>query len=449
MYSFFETLKNIWKIEELKNRIFITLFFLAIYRLGAQVVLPGIDSVQLAELSSRTQGGGLLGILNAFTGGAFANASVFALGIMPYISASIVVQLMGIAVPYLQKLQKEGESGRKTINQITRWLTILICVVQAPAYLYSLGALGVPETAFILGKTPVFVFSSVVILVTGCVFAMWLGEKITDKGIGNGISLLITVGIIASLPQAFFQEFTSRVTQSNGGAITILIELVIWIVVIALCVLLVKAVRQVPVQYARRTASGGFDKNQASSRQYIPLRLNASGVMPIIFAQAIMFAPAYVGQLFGDSSFGQWLQTSFSDMFGLWYNILFGFLIIVFTYFYTAITVPTNKMSDDLKRSGGFVPGIRPGGETSEFLDKIMSLITFPGSLFLAAVSVLPAIIVQIMGMQQGWALFYGGTSLLIMVGVAIDTIQQINAYLLNRHYDGLMKTGKNRKVVA
>ena len=447
MYSFFETLKNIWKIEELRNRIFITLFFLAIYRLGAQVVLPGIDSVQLAELSNRTQGGGLLGIFNAFTGGAFANASVFALGIMPYISASIVVQLMGIAVPYLQKLQKEGESGRKTINQITRWLTILICVVQAPAYLYSLGALGVPESAFILGKTPVFVFSSVVILVTGCVFAMWLGEKITDKGIGNGISLLITVGIIASLPQAFFQEFTSRVTQSNGGAITILIELVIWIVVIALCVLLVKAVRQVPVQYARRTASGGFDKNQASSRQYIPLRLNASGVMPIIFAQAIMFAPAYVGQLFGDSSFGQWLQTSFSDMFGLWYNILFGFLIIVFTYFYTAITVPTNKMSDDLKRSGGFVPGIRPGGETSEFLDKIMSLITFPGSLFLAAVSVLPAIIVQIMGMQQGWALFYGGTSLLIMVGVAIDTIQQINAYLLNRHYDGLMKTGKKRKL--
>ena len=391
MYSFFETLKNIWKIEELRNRIFITLFFLAIYRLGAQVVLPGIDSVQLAELSSRTQGGGLLGILNAFTGGAFANASVFALGIMPYISASIVVQLMGIAVPYLQKLQKEGESGRKTINQITRWLTILICVVQAPAYLYSLGALGVPESAFILGKTPVFVFSSVVILVTGCVFAMWLGEKITDKGIGNGISLLITVGIIASLPQALFQEFKSRVTQSNGGAITILIEVDIWIVVIALC--------------------------------------------------------AYVGQLFGDSSFGQWLQTSFSDMFGLWYNILFGFLIIVFTYFYTAITVPTNKMSDDLKRSGGFVPGIRPGGETSEFLDKIMSLITFPGSLFLAAVSVLPAIIVQIMGMQQGWALFYGGTSLLIMVGVAIDTIQQINAYLLNRHYDGLMKTGKKRKL--
>lgn len=445
MYSFIETLKNIWKISELRDRIFITLFFLAIYRLGAQVVLPGIDSVQLAELSSRTQGGGLLGILNAFTGGAFANASVFALGIMPYISASIVVQLMGIAVPYLQKLQKEGESGRKTINQITRWLTILICVVQAPAYLYSLGALGVPESAFIVGKTPVFVISSVIILVTGCVFAMWLGEKITDKGIGNGISLLITVGIIASLPQAFFQEFTSRVTQSNGGAITILIELVIWVVVIGLCVLLVKAVRQVPVQYARRTASGGFDKNQASSRQYIPLRLNASGVMPIIFAQAIMFAPVSIGQLLGNSSLGQWLQTNFSDMFGLWYNILFGFLIIVFTYFYTAITVPTNKMSDDLKRSGGFVPGIRPGNETSEYLDSVMSHITFPGSLYLAVIAIFPAIVVQLIGMQQGWALFYGGTSLLIMVGVAIDTIQQVNAYLLNHHYDGLMKSGSMR----
>ena len=354
---------------------------------------------------------------------------------------------MGIAVPYLQKLQKEGESGRKTINQITRWLTILICVVQAPAYLYSLGALGVPESAFIMGKGVGFIVPSVIILVTGCVFAMWLGEKITDRGIGNGISLLITVGIIASLPQSFVQEFTSRVFESNGGLILILIELVVWVIVIGLCVLLVLAVRQIPVQYARRTRSGSLDRNQASSRQYIPLRLNASGVMPIIFAQAIMFAPAYMGQLLGDSNVGLWMQASFSDMFGLWYNILFGLLIVGFTFFYTAITVPTNKMSDDLKRSGGFVPGIRPGSETSEFLDKIMSLITFPGSLFLAALSVLPAIVVQIMGMQQGWALFYGGTSLLIMVGVAIDTIQQINAYLLNRHYDGLMKTDKNRKL--
>ena len=448
MNSFFETLKNIWKIEELKNRIFITLFFLAIYRLGAQVVLPGIDSVQLAELSSRTQGGGLLGILNAFTGGAFANASVFALGIMPYISASIVVQLMGIAVPYLQKLQKEGESGRKTINQITRWLTILICVVQAPAYLYSLGALGVPESAFILGKTPVFVFSSVVILVTGCVFAMWLGEKITDKGIGNGISLLITVGIIASLPQAFFQEFTSRVTQSNGGAITILIELVIWIVVIALCVLLVKAVRQVPVQYARRTASGSYEKNISGSRQFLPLKLNASGVMPIIFAQALMFVPGLIGgsSLLKDYSIGQWMISNFSDIFGLWYNVVFGLLIMIFTFFYTAITVPTSKMADDLKRSGGFIPGIRPGTETDTYLNKIMSHITLPGSVFLALIAVFPAFVVQFMDVQQGWALFFGGTSLLIMVGVAIDTMQQVNSYLLNKHYDGLMKAGKNRK---
>jgi preprotein translocase subunit SecY len=449
MNKFIETLRNIWKIEELRTRIAITLGLLLVYRFGAQVVLPGIDSVQLSELANRTDGGGLLGILNAFTGGAFANASVFALGIMPYISASIVVQLMGIAIPYLQKLQKEGESGRKQINQITRWLTILICVVQAPAYLYGLGALGVPDSAFLLGKGPVFIGSSIVILVTGTIFAMWLGEKITDKGIGNGISLLITVGIIATMPLSFAQEFVSRVTENNGGPMMILIELIIWIVVIALCVLLVMAVRQIPVQYARRSSSGGVEKNVFGSRQYIPLKLNASGVMPIIFAQAIMFAPAYLGSLLGDSNVGQWMQASFSDIFGLWYNILFAVLIIIFTYFYTAITVPTNKMSDDLKRSGGFVPGIRPGTETADFLDKVMSQITFPGSLFLAFVSVLPAVVYQLLDMQQGWALFYGGTSLLIMVGVAIDTIQQVNAYLLNRHYDGLMKTGKNRKGTA
>ena len=446
MNKFIETLRNIWKIEELRTRIAITLGLLLVYRFGAQVVLPGIDSVQLSELTNRTDGGGLLGILNAFTGGAFANASVFALGIMPYISASIVVQLMGIAIPYLQKLQKEGESGRKQINQITRWLTILICVVQAPAYLYGLGALGVPDSAFLLGKGPVFIGSSIVILVTGTIFAMWLGEKITDKGIGNGISLLITVGIIATMPLSFAQEFVSRVTENNGGPMMILIELIIWIVVIALCILLVMAVRQIPVQYARRSASGGVEKNVFGSRQYIPLKLNASGVMPIIFAQAIMFAPAYMGSFLGDSNVGQWMQASFSDIFGLWYNILFALLIIIFTYFYTAITVPTNKMSDDLKRSGGFVPGIRPGTETADFLDKVMSQITFPGSLFLAFVSVLPAVVYQLLDVQQGWALFYGGTSLLIMVGVAIDTIQQVNAYLLNRHYDGLMKTGKNRK---
>ena len=447
MKKFIETILNIYNIEELRGRIVTTLTLLLVYRLGAQVVLPGIDSVQLAELANRTDGGGLLGILNAFTGGAFANASVFALGIMPYISASIVVQLMGIAVPYLQKLQKEGESGNKKRTQITRWLTILICVVQAPAYLYGLSALGVPDSAFVIGRGPLFMISSVIILVTGTIFAMWLGEKITDKGIGNGISLLIMVGIIANLPLSFTQEFVSRVSENNGGLMMILIELVLWVVIILLSVLLVMAVRQIPVQYARRSAAGTNEKNVFGSRQYIPLKLNASGVMPIIFAQALMFAPAYLGGAFGDSAVGQWLQTNFSDIFGLWYNILFAVLIIIFTYFYTAITVPTNKMSDDLKRSGGFVPGIRPGNETSEFLDTVMSHITFPGSLYLAAIAVFPAVVVKLIGMQQGWALFYGGTSLLIMVGVAIDTIQQVNSYLLNRHYDGLMsKTSRNRR---
>ncbi len=448
--KFIETLKNVWKIEELRDKIILTLGLLLVYRFGAQVVLPGIDAAQLGGLQESTDQG-LLGLLNAFTGGAFANASVFALGIMPYISASIVVQLMGIAIPYLQKLQKEGESGRRKINQITRWLTIAICLVQAPGYLASLPALGIPPQAFILGQTFTFYFSSVIILVTGCIFAMWLGEKITDKGIGNGISLLIMVGIIATLPQSFVQEYVARVTESNGGLIMILIELVIWFVIILLSVMLIMAVRKIAVQYARRTASGGYEKNVFGSRQYIPLKLNASGVMPIIFAQAIMFVPGLIGgsSLIKDSGVGQWMQTQFSDIFGLWYNIVFGLLIIVFTYFYTAITVPTNKMADDLKRSGGFIPGIRPGSETSEYLDKIMSQITLPGSIFLALIAVFPAFIVKLMNVQAGWALFFGGTSLLIMVGVAIDTMQQVNSYLLNRHYDGLMKTGKNRKAVA
>lgn len=447
MKKFFETLSNIWKIEELKSRILVTLGLLLVYRFGTQIVLPGIDSVQLAELTSNTDTG-LLGILNAFTGGAFANASVFALGIMPYISASIVVQLMGIAIPYLQKLQKEGESGRKTINQITRWLTIAICVVQAPAYLYGLGALGVPDSAFLLGKGLDFIIPSVIILVTGTIFAMWLGEKITDKGIGNGISLLIMVGIIAVLPQSFVQEFASRVNENNGGLMLILIELVIWFVVILASIMLIMATRQIPVQYARRTTTGGYEKNVFGSRQYIPLKLNASGVMPIIFAQAIMFVPGALAGL-SNSEAAQSVKAAFMDIFGFWYNLVFALLIIIFTYFYTAITVPTNKMADDLKRSGGFIPGTKPGKETGDYLDKIMSLITFPGSIFLAVIAILPAFVVKIVGMQQGWALFYGGTSLLIMVGVAIDTMQQVNSYLLNRHYDGLMKTGKNRKVVA
>lgn len=445
MKKFIETISNIWKIEELRQRIIITLGLLLVYRFGAQVVLPGIDTAQLANLSANA-GDGILGILNAFTGGAFANASVFALGIMPYISASIVVQLMSIAIPYLQKLDKEGESGRKTKNQITRWLTIAICIVQAPAYLYGLGALGVPDSAFVLGKGLDFIVPAVIILVTGCVFAMWLGEKITDKGIGNGISLLIMIGIIATMPQSFAQEAVSR-WNGTGGPMLIIVEVVIWFLVILASVLLVMAIRQIPVQYARRSASGGYEKNITGSRQYIPLKLNASGVMPIIFAQAIMFAPSLIGRTFNDTAIGQWMEVQFADIFGLAYNILFAVLIIIFTYFYTAITVPTNKMADDLKRSGGFIPGIRPGKETGDYLDKIMSLITFPGSVFLALLAVLPAVVVKLMDVQAGWALFYGGTSLLIMVGVAIDTVQQVNSYLLNRHYDGLMKTGKNRKV--
>ncbi|OED35077.1 preprotein translocase subunit SecY [Flavobacteriaceae bacterium (ex Bugula neritina AB1)] len=444
--KFIDTIKNIWKIDELKDRILLTLLLLLVYRFGAQVVLPGVDAAELASLGTQTQDG-LLGLLNAFTGGAFANASVFALGIMPYISASIVVQLMGIAIPYLQKLQKEGASGQKKITQITRWLTIAITLVQGPGYIYNLFAT-LPPGAFVLESQTVFVVSSVIILTTGCIFAMWLGEKITDKGIGNGISLLIMVGIIATLPQSFVQNFISRTSGEGGDIIMVLIELVIWFVIILASVLLVMAVRQIPVQYARRTAGGGYEKNVFGSRQYIPLKLNASGVMPIIFAQAIMFIPAAVAGL-SSSETSQGIAAAFSDIFGFWYNLVFALLIIVFTYFYTAITVPTNKMADDLKRSGGFIPGIRPGTETAEYLDKIMSQITLPGSIFLALVAIFPAVAVKVLGVQQGWALFFGGTSLLIMVGVAIDTMQQVNSYLLNRHYDGLMKTGKNRKAVA
>ena len=443
--KFINTIKNIWKIEELKNRILVSLGLLLVYRFGTQVVLPGIDASQLANLANQTDSG-LLGLLNAFTGGAFSNASIFALGIMPYISASIVVQLMGIAIPYLQKLQKEGESGRKKINQITRWLTIAITLVQGPGYIYNLFNT-LPQNAFLLGDSLSFIVSSVIILTTGTIFAMWLGEKITDKGIGNGISLLIMVGIIANLPKAFLQEFVSRF-DGSGGLIMVLIELAIWFAIILAAVMLVMAVRQIPVQYARRSATGGYEKNVFGSRQYIPLKLNASGVMPIIFAQAIMFIPVALAGL-SDSDAAQGVTAAFSDIFGFWYNLVFALLIIVFTYFYTAITVPTNKMADDLKRSGGFIPGIRPGSETAEYLDRIMSQITLPGSVFLAIIAIFPAIIVKLLGVQQGWALFFGGTSLLILVGVAIDTMQHVNSYLLNKHYDGLMKTGKNRKAVA
>ena len=433
------TLRDIWKIEELKQKLLLTLGLIAVYRFMAQVPLPGIDPLQLTALKSQTSDG-LLGLLNAFTGGAFSRASIMALGIMPYISASIVVQLMGIAVPYLQKLQKDGESGRKKITQITRWLTIGITLVQAPTYITAIKTqFGLPEQAFLVSGGA-FWFSSIILLTAGTIFAMWLGERITDKGVGNGISLLITVGIIANFPGAFMQELVAKTTNAGaGGIMMILLEIFVWFVVILLSVLLVTAVRKIAVQYARRTVVGDI-KDVAGARQYIPLKLNAAGVMPIIFAQAIMFLPMALAKKFPALS-------ELQDMNGLWYNVIFAVLIIIFSYFYTAITIPTNKMADDLKRSGGFIPGIKPGTDTAERLDSVLSRITFPGSLFLAGLSILPAIIVQF-GVQQSWAMFYGGTSLIIMVGVAIDTIQQINSYLLNSHYDGLMKTGTSRKAL-
>ncbi|CAM1341880.1 Preprotein translocase, membrane subunit SecY [Tenacibaculum aestuarii] len=437
MMNFINTLKDIWKIEELKEKLLLTLGLIAVYRFMAAVPLPGIDPTQLTALKDSTSDG-LLGLLNAFTGGAFARASVMALGIMPYISASIVVQLMGIAVPYLQKLQKDGESGRKKITQITRWLTIAITLFQAPTYIGVIqNQMGLPAEAFLVtGAT--FWVSSIILLSAGTIFAMWLGERITDKGVGNGISLLITVGIIANFPAAFIQELVAKQTAGAGGIMMILIELIVWFVVILLTVLLVTAVRKVAVQYARRTAVTNI-KDVDGARQYIPLKLNAAGVMPIIFAQAIMFLPIALGQKYP-------ALNSLTDINGLWYNVIFALLIIVFSYFYTAITIPTNKMAEDLKRSNGFVPGYKPGEETANFLDSVLSKITLPGSIFLAALSILPAIIVKF-GVTQNWAMFYGGTSLIIMVGVAIDTIQQINSYLLNSRYDGLMKTGNsNRK---
>ena len=436
--SFITKVKDVWKIEELKNKILLTIGLIAVYRFMAQVPLPGIDPLELEALKNSTEGG-LLGLLNAFTGGAFSRASIMALGIMPYISASIVVQLMGIAVPYLQKLQKDGESGRKKITQITRWLTIAITLLQAPTYIGAIqNSFGLGPEAFLVSGVTFWV-SSIILLTTGTIFAMWLGERITDKGVGNGISLLITVGILANLPSAFLQEFVSKTTNAGaGGIMMILIEIIVWLVVILLCVLLVTAVRKIAVQYARRSVAGDI-KSVAGSRDYIPLKLNAAGVMPIIFAQAIMFLPMALAQRFP-------AMAGLQDPFGWQYNLVFALLIIIFSFFYTAITVRTDEMAQGLKRSGGFIPGIRPGKDTAEKLDTVLSRITFPGSLFLALLSILPAIVVKF-GVQQSWALFYGGTSLIIMVGVAIDTMQQINSYLLNRHYDGLMKTGSsNRK---
>ena len=433
MGKLIQTIKNIWKIEDLRIRILVTLSFIAIYRFGSFVVIPGVDPSQLANLQAQSADG-LLGLLNMFTGGAFSQASIFALGIMPYISASIVIQLLGMAIPYFQKLQREGESGRRKINNITRYLTILITGGQAPGYIANLKAT-LPETAFLLGDGS-FWLSSIIILVTGTLFVMWLGEKITDNGIGNGISLLIMIGIIASLPMSLSQEFLQALEAQSGGLVMFLLEIVILVLVIALSILLVQGTRRIPVQYAKRVVG---NKQYGGVRQFIPLKVNAAGVMPIIFAQAIMFIPVTLAG-FSDDLTG--IANTLSDFTGFWYNLTFFVMIVLFTYFYTAITVNPKQMAEDMKKNGGFIPGIKPGKKTAEYLDNVMSRITFPGSLFLGFVAILPAFAMAA-GVNPQFAQFFGGTSLLIMVGVVLDTLQQIESHLLMRHYDGLMDKGK------
>jgi preprotein translocase subunit SecY len=427
-----QTIKNIYKIEDLRARLTYTLGIILLYRLGKYVSLPGIDPSQLASLKSQTSSG-IMGLLDMFSGGAFSQASIFALGIMPYISASIVVQLLGIVFPYFQKLQREGESGRRKMNQYTRYLTVGILVLQAPTYLVNLSA-QLPASAFILTGF-FFKFSSVVILTAGTMFVMWLGERITDKGIGNGISLIIMIGIIARLPASFVFEAGARMNGA-GGAVALIVEIVLLFVVILGTILLVQGTRRVPVQYARRIIG---NKQYGGVRQYIPLKVNAAGVMPIIFAQAIMMLPIIIA---GYSSSGSGFVVAFSNMYGFWYNLVTAILIILFTYFYTAITINPVQMAEDMKKNGGFIPGIKPGRKTVEFLDTIMSRITLPGSVFLALVAVLPALAVRT-GITPRFAQFYGGTSLLILVGVVLDTLQQIESHLLMRHYDGLMKSGR------
>lgn len=440
MKRFVETIRNIWSIKELKDRILLTLGLILIYRVGNSVLLPGVDPTKLMDFESGQQNG-ILGVLNAFTGGGFAKASVMALGIMPYISASIIIQLMGMALPAVQKMQKDGESGRRKLNQITRYLTILIAGAQAPAYLSTMG---VEPLGWIENSPYVFTSLTWLTLITGTIFAMWLGERITDKGIGNGISLLITVGIIATLPQAFLQELAKQINE-GGGWVFVIIELFALFVVTMFAVALTQAVRQIPIQYAKQVAAGSRIPGASAARQYLPLKVNASGVMPIIFAQAIMFIPPSIAQAMGsDGNVSTWIQVNLGDLSKFWYMFIFSLLIIVFTFFYTAIQVNTNNIADDLKRNGGFVPGIKPGAPTAEFLDTVLSRITFPGSLFLAVVAILPGMAI-LLGLQPTWAFFFGGTSLLIAVGVILDTLQQIESFLLNRHYDGLMKSGKLR----
>ncbi|MBN1951841.1 MAG: preprotein translocase subunit SecY [Bacteroidales bacterium] len=432
MKKFIETLKNIYKIEELRSRILFTLGILLIYRLGSKVVLPGVDPIILEQTQfSSNASSGVLGLLDMFSGGAFSQASIFALGIMPYISASIVIQLLTIAVPYFQRLQREGESGRRKMNQITRYLTVLILIFQAPTYLFQ-----IPEAARVLSPGW-FVFSSVVILTTGTMFVMWLGEKITDKGIGNGISLIIMIGIIARFPFSLLGEFSARMERAGGGLVAFLVEIVFLFLVFVVSILLVQGTRRIPVQYAKRIVG---NKQYGGVRQYIPLKVNAAGVMPIIFAQAIMFIPLSFARIGSEGVTG--FVGLFADFTGFWYNLIFGLMIVAFTYFYTAITINPQRIAEDIRKNGGFIPGVKPGKKTVEFLDNILSRITLPGSIFLAFVAILPAF-AQLAGVTQGFAQFYGGTSLLILVGVVLDTLQQIESHLLMRHYDGLMKSGR------
>jgi preprotein translocase subunit SecY len=431
MKSFIQTIKNIFKIEELRSRILFTLGIILIYRLGSKVVLPGVDPAQLEAFAQRSSQG-VLGLLDMFSGGAFSQASIFALGIMPYISASIIIQLLTIAVPYFQRMQKEGESGRRKMNQITRYLTVLVLILQAPAYLTQ-----IPTEAKLMSPT-MFLFSSVILLTAGTVFVMWLGEKITDKGIGNGISLIIMIGIIARLPFALSSELNERLNGS-GGLVAFLLEIIFLFLVFVVSILLVQGTRRIPVQYAKRIVG---NKQYGGVRQYIPLKVNAAGVMPIIFAQAIMFLPLSFARYGTGGEAMSKFVAAFSRYTSIWYNVIFALLIIVFTYFYTAIIMNPTQMAEDMKKNGGFIPGVKPGKKTSEFIDTVMSRITLPGSMFLALIAILPAF-ASLLGIQQNFAQFFGGTSLLILVGVVLDTLQQIESHLLMRHYDGLMKSGR------
>ena len=431
MAKFVETIKNIFKIEELKKRIVYTLLLVLVYRLGCYILLPGINPAVLKGGISGTQEG-LLGLLNMFSGGAFGNASIFALGVMPYISASIVVQLLGMFVPAFRKMQMEGESGRRKMNQITRYLTVAILAIQGPAYVTGM----IPRNAIAVGWSS-FVFNivSTIILMAGTLFVMWLGERITDRGIGNGISLIIMIGIVARLPYALIAEFQEKLAANNGGPILLIVELVVWLFVVMAAVALVQAVRRVPVQYAKRVIG---NRQYGGVRQYIPLKINAAGVMPIIFAQALMLFPLIFSRW--DATRG--LAAVMGNYKGIPYNALFFVLIVVFTFFYTAVTVNPTMMAESMKRDGGFIPGVKPGKKTVEYLDTIMSRVTLPGSFFLGFIAILPAI-AMVFGITNAFASFFGGTSLLILVGVVLDTLQQVESYLLMRHYDGLMKTGR------